>query len=258
MGKIAFFDIDGTLLNHKKELPESTVKAVKDLQKQGVYCAIATGRAPFMYKELRETLGINSYVSFNGQYVVFEGKPVYKNPLSKDHLEKLYMDAEENNHPMVFMNQDEMKASDREQMYIKESLATLHFDYPAIDATFYNNSEIYQSLLFCEGDELNYYESKYDAFDFIRWHPYSCDVLPKGGSKAEGIKQLIDAAGLKIEDTYAFGDGLNDIEMIREVGTGVAMGNAVDETKAVSDHITADVDDDGLVKAIYDINLLSK
>ncbi|WP_396265752.1 Cof-type HAD-IIB family hydrolase [Halobacillus shinanisalinarum] len=255
--KIALFDIDGTLLNHNKELPEATIQAVKSLQKSGVYCAIATGRAPFMYEELRETLGINSFVSFNGQYVVFEGKPIHKNPLPKKQLEKLYIDAEENNHPMVFMDQNEMKASDREQVYIKESLASLHFEYPAIDATFYNNAEIYQSLLFCEGEEIEYYDKKYDSFDFIRWHPYSCDVLPNGGSKAEGIKKLIEAAGLKMEDTYAFGDGLNDIEMIREAGTGVAMGNAVEETKAVSDHITTDVDDGGLVKAIYDLKLLS-
>jgi Cof subfamily protein (haloacid dehalogenase superfamily) len=254
--KIAFFDIDGTLLDHDKKLPEKTKLAIQDLKDQGVFCAIATGRAPFMYKELREELGIDSYISFNGQYVVFEGKEVYTNPLSEPDLEQLHKHAESNDHPMVFMNQEEMKASVPEHNHIEESLGTLYIDHPKEDASFFKGRNIYQSLLFCEGKEIEEYREDYDAFDFIRWHPVSCDVLPRGGSKAVGIKKMVEAAGLSLEDTYAFGDGLNDIEMIREVGTGVAMGNAVPETKAVSDYVTADVGEGGLSHAIYELGLL--
>lgn len=254
--KIAFFDIDGTLLDHDKKLPEKTKKAVQDLKDQGVYCAIATGRAPFMYKELREELGIDSYISFNGQYVVFEGEEVYTNPLSGPDLEKLHAHAESNNHPMVFMNHEEMRASTPDHEDISSSLGTLYIDHPDEDASFYKGRNIYQSLIFCEGDEIEEYREAFPAFDYIRWHPVSCDVLPRGGSKAEGIKKLVEAAGLKMEDTFAFGDGLNDIEMIREVGTGVAMGNAVSETKAVSDFVTVDVGEDGLSHAIYELGLL--
>ncbi|ELK44982.1 UNVERIFIED_CONTAM: Cof-type HAD-IIB family hydrolase [Halobacillus marinus] len=254
--KIAFFDIDGTLLDHDKKLPEKTKQAIQKLKEQGVYCAIATGRAPFMYKSLREELGIDSYVSFNGQYVVFEGKEIYKNPLSEEALQKLHVHAEENDHPMVFMNEEEMRASTPDHDSIRQSLGTLLLDHPAADEGFYSGRNIYQSLLFCEGREIEQYEEAYEAFDFIRWHPLSCDVLPKGGSKAEGIKKMIEAAGMTMEDTYAFGDGLNDIEMISEVGTGVAMGNAVPETKAVSDYVTTDVSEDGLSHAIYELGLL--
>lgn len=254
--KIAFFDIDGTLLDHDKKLPVKTKKAIKDLQNEGVYCAIATGRAPFMYKELREELGIDSFVSFNGQYVIFEGEEVYTNPLSEPDLEKLHQHAEENDHPMVFMNDEEMKASTLNHSHITKSLGTLYIEHPTEDASFFKGRNIYQSLLFCEGDEIEEYRTAYDAFDYIRWHPVSCDVLPKGGSKAEGIKKMIEASGLNLEDTYAFGDGLNDIEMIREAGTGVAMGNAVPETKAVSDFVSTDVGEGGLVHAIYELGLL--
>ncbi|MYL70805.1 Cof-type HAD-IIB family hydrolase [Halobacillus litoralis] len=254
--KIAFFDIDGTLLDHDKKLPEKTKAAIQALKDEGVYCAIATGRAPFMYKKLREELGIDSFVSFNGQYVVFEGKEIYTNPLSEPELERLHKHAEHNNHPMVFMNHEEMKASVPDHDHIEESLGTLYIEHPSADASFFKGRNIYQSLLFCEGEEIEEYREAYDSFDYIRWHPVSCDVLPKGGSKAEGIKKMIEAAGLHMEDTYAFGDGLNDIEMIREVGTGVAMGNAVPETKAVSDFVTKDVGEDGLSHAIYELGLL--
>ncbi|WP_082234324.1 Cof-type HAD-IIB family hydrolase [Halobacillus massiliensis] len=254
--KIAFFDIDGTLLNHQKKLPEATVKAVKDLQKSGVYCAIATGRAPFMYEDIRETLGIDSFVSFNGQYVVFEGEVIYKNPLPYSELEKLYDDAHSKNHPLVFMNEKGMRASDPNHSFIRESLGSLNFEYPKVNDKFHEETELFQSLVFCEGNEIDYYRDKHKAFDYIRWHEYSCDILPAGGSKAKGIQKMIDAAGLELKNTYAFGDGLNDIEMIREVGTGVAMGNAVDAAKQVSDYVTTDVNDDGLVKAIRHLKLL--
>ena len=93
------------------------------------------------------------------------------------------------------------------------------------------HNEIYQSLLFCEIDEEKQYFKNYPKFDFIRWHPYSVDILPKGGSKAEGIKKMIDRLGFELKDVYAFGDGLNDLEMLKAVGTGVAMGNGVPEAK---------------------------
>jgi Cof subfamily protein (haloacid dehalogenase superfamily) len=158
---------------------------------------------------------------------------------------------------MVFMNHEGMRASTPEHHHISESLGTLFIDHPEVDETYYENRDIYQSLLFCEGNELDYYREHHrEAFDYIRWHRVSCDVLPKGGSKAEGIKRLIEATGLSMEDVYAFGDGLNDIEMLEQAGVGVAMGNAVNEAKQVSDFITDDVDHNGLSKALYEVGLL--
>ena len=121
---------------------------------------------------------------------------------------------------------------------------------------YHEKREMYQSLLFCEGDEIDRYRESHKAFDYIRWHRYSCDIIPRGGSKAEGIRKLIEAADIDMKDVYAFGDGLNDIEMIQEVGTGVAMGNAVPEVKAVSDYVTTDVAEGGLTKAVYEVGLL--
>lgn len=72
--KIIFFDIDGTLLDDDKKMPLTAEKAVFALKELGHEVAIATGRAPFMFKDIREQLEIDSYVSFNGQYVVLRGK----------------------------------------------------------------------------------------------------------------------------------------------------------------------------------------
>ena len=256
MGKICFFDIDGTLLDSKKRIPQSTKDALYSLKKNGVYVAIATGRAPFMIKSLLEELAIDSYVSFNGQYVVFEGEVIYRNPLSREQLAKLESDSRQHSHSMVFMNDIAMKSNVRHDPFIEESLGTLHFPHPEQDQTYYKEQDIYQGLLFCEEHDTALYEGKYPDIHFIRWHPYSMDVVPLGGSKAKGIEQVIKRKGFKMEDVYAFGDALNDMEMIQAAGCGVVMGNGVQSLKQHADFITKSVDDDGIYYALKNFKLI--
>ena len=256
MSKIVFFDIDGTLLNHNKAIPESAKKAVQQLKEQNVFVAIATGRAPFMFEELRKELDIDSFVSFNGQYVVFENEPIYKNPLNQEALTKLHKRARSHHHPLVFLNEREMKADILEDDMVTEAMGSLRFSHPDKDETYYLKNEVYQSLLFCTEEWQLEYEKEFDAFKFIRWHEYSIDVIPKGGSKAEGIKHMLKRIGFELKDSFAFGDGLNDIEMLEAVGTGVAMGNGAEEVKRHADFVTKDVDEDGLVYGLKAVGLL--
>lgn len=254
--KIVFFDIDGTLLDENKELPPSTVRAVQALKEAGVYVAIATGRAPFMFSDLRKKLGIDSFVSFNGQYVVFEGNVIYKNPLERHKLHELKEEADENGHPLVFMDESTMRASVEDHPYIHVSMGSLKFAHPLHDPIYYETRDIYQALLFCRPEEEHGYVSAYPEFRFVRWHSVSTDVLPVGGSKAEGIRKLIERLGMAKEDVYAFGDGLNDMEMLQFVGTGVAMGNAKEEVKQVADFVTKRVDEEGILYGLKQLELI--
>jgi Cof subfamily protein (haloacid dehalogenase superfamily) len=256
MKKIVFFDIDGTLLDHDKNLPLSTMRALKELKNNGVFVAIATGRAPFMFESLREELEIDSFVSFNGQYVVFENQVIYQNPLDTNELSMFLKETRKNNHPLVFLTEKTMKASVEYHPFIEESLGTLKFPHPEEDVHFYESRHIYQSLVFCEEQKEQYYRSEYPGFSFVRWHPYSVDVLPSGGSKAEGIKKMIERLDFKLEDVFAFGDGLNDIEMLKAVGTGVAMGNGTDEAKRHANVITTDVDNNGIWNGLKELKLI--
>jgi Cof subfamily protein (haloacid dehalogenase superfamily) len=256
MSKIVFFDIDGTLLDHEKNLPATTKEAIVRLKQNGVFVAIATGRAPFMFESLREELEIDSFVSFNGQYVVFENEPIYQNPLNTLKIEELYLKAKEKAHPLVFMNHQTMKSSVKHHEHIEISLGGLKFAHPDHDGEFYANRDLFQTLLFCEEGEEDFYREAYPEFTFIRWHPYSVDILPAGGSKAEGIKKMIDRLGFKPEDVYAFGDGLNDFEMLQAAGTGVAMGNAVPELKGHANLVTRNVDEDGIWHGLKELKLI--
>jgi hypothetical protein len=78
----------------------------------------------------------------------------------------------------------------------------------------------------------------------------SFDLTLKGESKAKGIRKLVESLGMDMEDTVAFGDGRNDVEMLSEVGFGIAMGNGADEAKEVANYVTDDVDKNGIEKAL--------
>lgn len=255
--KIVFFDVDGTLLDHNKQLPISTKDAIQQLQQNGVFVAIATGRSPFMFEPLRKELNIDTFVSFNGQYVVFENEVVYRNPLKGTELKKLHETA---NHykqtPIVYMNEETMKSSVPNNQRVEEALGSLKFPHPDVKADFYVDQDIYQALLFCTEEEEEHFTSQYQQFRFIRWHQYSTDVVPRSGSKAEGIKRLMEHVGFRLEDVYAFGDGLNDMEMLQEVGHGVAMGNAADIVKKKANYVTRDVADDGIYFGLKQLKLI--
>ncbi|AGE21533.1 Cof-type HAD-IIB family hydrolase [Geobacillus zalihae] len=254
--KIVFFDIDGTLLDEQKQLPLSTIEAVRRLKQSGVYVAIATGRAPFMFEHVRKQLGIDSFVSFNGQYVVFEGNVLYKQPLRREKIRALTEEAHKNGHPLVFMDAEKMRASISDHPHIHVSMASLKFAHPPVDPLYYENKDIYQALLFCRAEEEEPYVRNYPEFRFVRWHDVSTDVLPAGGSKAEGIRMMIEKLGIDKKDVYAFGDGLNDIEMLSFVGTGVAMGNAHEEVKRVADFVTKPVDKEGIWYGLKQLQLI--
>lgn len=78
-------------------------------------------------------------------------------------------------------------------------------------------------------------------------------IMSNNASKATALRHLLDAWGVAMEQVAAFGDDVNDVEMVAEVGLGVAMDNAVDEVKAVAKRITASNNDDGVALVVEEL-----
>jgi Cof subfamily protein (haloacid dehalogenase superfamily) len=130
-------------------------------------------------------------------------------------------------------------------------------EYPSYYPAYYIDHEIYQVLLFCqEHQEKTYREEYRGTFDFIRWHDDALDILPTGGSKAKGIEAFVKKMRMKPENVYAFGDALNDIEMLQTAGTGIAMGNGLNEAKKAADFVTKSVDEDGIYHGLKHFGLI--
>ncbi|OWA34114.1 phosphatase [Saccharibacillus sp. O16] len=254
---IVFFDLDGTLLNDNKQINDSTRQAIAELKEKGHIVAIATGRAPFFFDHIREELDIDTYVSYNGSYVVLEGQVLFTNPLNAQALETLTDLALNHNHAVVYMDHEAMRANVPDSDRVSESIGTLQVGIlPTHDPLYYKERPIYQSLLFCAEGEEKPYESLVETFDFIRWHPFSVDVLPSGGSKFKGILKITEKLGIPLERQYAFGDALNDLEMLRGIPNSVAMGNGLPEAKEAAKWITTSNDEDGIAHGLKLAGLL--
>ena len=106
------------------------------LKEAGHHVFIASGRSPFMVKPILEELEIESFISYNGQYVVFEGEVIYKNPLPEDAVARLLKQAAEGEHPVVFMAEDTMKTTVPGHPHVSEGIGSLKAPYPEVDETF--------------------------------------------------------------------------------------------------------------------------
>ena len=256
MNKILFFDVDGTLYDSEKRLPLSTKEALFAARDNGYEIAIATGRAPFMIQELLDELAIDTYVTFNGQYVVYKGEVIFTDSIPNDYLQKIIAFGESRGEPVVFLDESEMIASFPDCEKVETSLATLKYPYPRIDAYFFKVKPVYQTLIFMEEKDEPLYRETFPEVQFVRWHPYSCDILPKDGSKARGIQKILEHTGRTMGDAVAFGDGLNDIEMLEAVGTGVVMANGHEKAKVVADVLAPHVDEEGIYRVMKELGMI--
>jgi HAD-superfamily hydrolase, subfamily IIB len=244
--KIAFFDIDGTLVDEEKRIPADAIEAIRRLKERGIEPVIATGRAPYFFKELAEQAGIESFVSLNGAYVRYQGRDLHESKIPLEVLEKLVALAQKNKHELVFEGKSSYFATAPDHPSVYEAVASLKVVHPGLDADFWRKEGIYQVFLHCESHEEHLYPAELPELRFVRWHAKAMDVLPVAGSKAEGIQALLDQLGIKPEEAIAFGDGLNDKEMLQLVGLGIAMGNSHAELLPYADYVTTAVDEGGV------------
>jgi Cof subfamily protein (haloacid dehalogenase superfamily) len=109
---------------------------------------------------------------------------------------------------------------------------------------------IYQVVILAAVEETPKLIRKLPLSDLKRSNPYLIEIIPKGGSKFQGIQAFLAKYNIELAETMAFGDHLNDIEMLEGVGIGVAMGNAQAELKAHADYVTTSNQKDGIASAL--------
>ena len=91
-----------------------------------------------------------------------------------------------------------------------------------------------------------------------RWHPAFTDITVKGANKGNALTTVAAQLGIDIADCIAFGDGGNDLSILKAAGIGVAMGNANNEVKVAADYVTTSVDEDGIWKAMQHFGALEE
>lgn len=254
MIKALFLDIDGTLLSFTTHrIPQSALDAIAQAQAKGVKVIIATGRClPLVtIKEFKP----DAYITTNG-CCCYDGarKSIYKAPIPLTAKQAIAQQLSQMSEPtsMAFCADDRVyinRVTPRVE-HINGMLGLPIFPVEPVEHML--QEDICEIIAyFDQEEEQRIYAPIIPECEFPRWHPDFSDIIVKGHSKQTGIDHILEHFGIDLADTMAVGDGGNDVEMLRHVAIGVAMGNATDTVKAEANDVTDHIDNDGLAKAIH-------
>ena len=246
--KAVFFDIDGTLFSSRtRTIPASTIHALKHLRERGIRVFIATGRSINAISHVQH-LDFDGYITFNGGCCVAKDNSVlFKQALDPQDIRQLlhYTSHQPMNFSLMYLDCHFVNQATPE---IIDMYAYLNLPVPPLVDR--NNPDICNilqaNILLNVEDELEFMNKIMPNSIATRWAPHSADINPKGISKKVGVEIFCAHFGFHISETMSFGDGGNDIEMLKHT----AMGNATDDVKAAADYVTDDIDNDGIWNAI--------
>lgn len=261
MRKAVFFDIDGTLWDHHMKIPSSTVEAVRKLRENGNYAFICSGRsrAAIQAKELLEGVGFDGILGACGTYIEYEGEDIFNRELSKEELLELFSCFQTYQTPIVLEGKQYLYADMNDfgsNVYIQNLKKSLGEGFQPMDVHAGRYHANKMTAYFTKGDIQNVKDALKDHFDLIFHTAQVFEIVPKGYSKAKGIRWICDYLHIPPEDTYAFGDSVNDLEMLSYVEHGIAMGNGTDAAKEAADYITSDIWEDGIMRGLKHFSLI--
>lgn len=259
--KIVFFDIDGTIYLYGKGVPKDTLQAIRKLRENGHIPILCTGRTMSMIFPEIINIGFDGIVAGAGTHVVYNNSELYR-----------YVLPEETTKAVI----STMRKCG--VMAIPEGIEHIYFDKKNMPEDYKPVYELYRK---CVGENVvdideteniivskvsgtanhgatpNILRDKFkDKFTFVEHQHKYIEMIPNGYSKAVGIQKLIEYLDIPWENTFAFGDSMNDYEMLKYVNYGVAMGNASEEFKLQMQYVTDDYDKGGIKNALLKFGLI--
>lgn len=247
--KYFFFDIDGTLLVRKPNqeyIPDSTMEALRLLEANGHFVAIATGRSYAMAESVLKQFNLSNMVSDGGNGITINNRLLGIEPLDYQKCLNLIDECIAKDFIWAFSPDNatrRLAPDDRFYNRTKDSYMKTVTE-PNLDPK--NYPEIYKVYIACEQGE----EQQLDALKELPWCRFHKEYLfVEPCDKSNGIKKIMKEFNADIKDVVVFGDEKNDLSMFLDDWFCIAMGNAVDELKEKANYITDDVDQDGIWKA---------
>lgn len=262
--KVFAFDLDGTLVNSKKELLSSTKEAIFELINNGAYIVLVSGRTYEGIIPIAKKLELDKYggfiCSYNGGLIKkpSDEKIIFDKKFSYSQAKEIHDFLSHNNiSSITYKNNDILTTDDINEymLYEEKCLGLKVKKVPSLDLYIRDgvnkllgtdNPEKIKNIIEILKNNFPYIEA-YTSADFF------LEITPKGIMKSNSLKILLDSLNLTKEDLFAFGDGNNDISMLDFAHTSIVMENASDEVKKHGKYITHSCDEDGISYALNKI-----
>lgn len=255
------FDLDMTLLDHRTgEITPSALKAIEQLRGRHKI-VIATGRDMDNYYSVsyRDRIKPDAIVHLNGTKVTAEGRLLFEHSLDRGLVKRLLSFCEQEGLAIgltlgdedYFIHPEIVEESDKK--YWGRSGRRFRDPCRMLE------QNIHTLAYVGDADGARRVEAAFPALRLPMFEGgRGADVIERGFSKAGGLRRVAEYfnEAPDLSQTVAFGDGLNDMEMIMAAGTGIAMGNGAGALKQSADYVTAPIDEDGVYQALLHLGLL--
>ena len=246
--KYFFFDIDATLTDdatHK--IVPSAEWTLHELERNGHFVSIATGRAHYKTVSFTDPIGIRNIVCCGGACIVRDGVTLVNTPLPIDQAHSLIRHAEEAGIGYLLMLDDSDKAYMKDFRFLEQAgrrteLTSYIYD-PNLDP--YQLTEIFKIYLAISRED----EEKYDWVDMHGHLRMGTYLNYQYDAKKDGILRMMELLDAPVKDVVVFGDAVNDLVMFDPMWTSIAMGNGMKELKEKADYVAPANTDDGIMRA---------
>ncbi|MDD9149414.1 MULTISPECIES: Cof-type HAD-IIB family hydrolase [unclassified Sporolactobacillus] len=271
--KLVFSDIDGTLLNSSHQISKKTRRSVHDLSQKGIPFILVSARMPDGILPLQHELAISDpIICYGGALILGCEKSdglrnvMLSRPIEPNIIFSIY-DLVHKHFPAISVSAyspDKWFVPEPDNAWITQEQAItgtrthlLHFaddgmnkDFPAINKVLCMGPpaaiDSLETVLTENGISASFYKSK----------PSYLEIIAKRAGKSAAAALLMESCHVKREETMAFGDNFNDLDLLRFAGAGIAMGNAPDQVKAGADATTLSNDEDGIPAALEAYGLI--
>ena len=255
-------DLDGTLTNHDKVVTPRTRQALLKAQELGTVIILASGRPTYGIVPVAECLELEKrggyILSYNGGNIVNAktGEKLFSQFLPDAVIPILYKYAKEKNHALLGYAGNEIITEMPDDPYVKEESRINKMNIRKVD-NLLDALEPHPTKLLMTGDPTDMIKAEEELveilgekMDIFRSAPFFLELVPKGIDKAQSLLRLLSKINLTPADLMAFGDGYNDLSMLKLAGVGVAMANAAPEVRANADYVTLSNEEDGVAEAL--------
>lgn len=258
--QLVSFDLDMTLLDHRDNLiPDSSMEALRRLRERGIVIVLATGRDMDNYysRKYRDLINADGVIHTNGTKITVGERVIFEHHMDPELLKRVLAYADGRGYSVGVTVGDDDYYTHKELVekfdirrwgmcgrQFRDPFELLRMNVRTL--AYIGEPEGAKAI------EREFPELKLPLFAGL----LGADVVERTASKAVGLRRLCQYLGVRMEDTYAFGDSMNDVEIIQEAGTGIAMGNALPKLKEAADYVTADIRDDGVYQACVHFGLI--
>ena len=256
------FDLDMTLLDHASgRIPESALKAIEQLRKKH-RIILATGRDMDNYFSVpyRDIVSPDAIIHMNGTKITVGGTMIYEHRFDLTLLEQLLSFCEQEGYGIGMTCGDEDYYIHPEIIEAKDKRSWGSCGRRFQDPWKMLEMPIRTLAFIGTEEEVRRVTARFPQLKMPLFaNRQGADVMESGCSKADGLRRLARWFGEKedLSDTVAFGDSMNDLEVLKEAGTGVAMGNAAAQLKEIADYVAPSVSEDGIYRACLHLGLIT-